>query len=126
MCAAPLGMVQLFAFRLALGRLGILLGLAIADERMLQQAAPMIFGLIMFSNVFTPTEAMPPVVRAVAEWNPVSAVAAVLRELFGSGGGTAADAAWPMRHPVAAAFGWVAVILLVAVPVAVRRYGAQR
>ncbi|MGV9743917.1 ABC transporter permease [Rhodococcus zopfii] len=93
MCAAPLGMVLLFAFRLALGRLG----LALADERMLQQAAPMIFGLIMFSNVSTPTEAMPPVVRAVAEWNPVSAVVAALRELFGSGGGTAADAAGPMQ-----------------------------
>ncbi|WP_226436054.1 ABC transporter permease [Rhodococcus yananensis] len=129
-----LAVVLLFAFRLALGWLGILLGLVVADERMLQQAAPMIFGLIMFSNVFTPTEAMPAVVRAVAEWNPVSAVVAALRELFGPGGGvaadaagvTAADTALPMQHPVAAAFGWVAVILVVTVPVAVRRYGAQR
>lgn len=120
-----LAVVLLFAFRLALSWLGILLGVAIRDEQMLQQTAPMIFGLIMFSNVFTPTEAMPAVVRAIAEWNPISAVVAGLRELFGSGGAVAADAAWPMHHPVPAAFGWIALILIVTVPVAVRRYGAQ-
>ncbi len=51
-----LAIVLLFAFRSALSWLGILLGIAIRDEQVLQQAAPMIFGLIMFSNVFTPTE----------------------------------------------------------------------
>ncbi|MEE2060879.1 ABC transporter permease [Rhodococcus artemisiae] len=121
-----LAVLLLFAFRAALSWLGILLGIAIRDEQVLQQAAPMIFGLIMLSNVFTPTEAMPSVVRAIAEWNPISAVVAALRELFGSGTAVAADAAWPMHHPVIAAFGWIAVILAVSVPVAVRQYGAQR
>ncbi|MFD6895830.1 ABC transporter permease [Rhodococcus sp. NPDC060086] len=121
-----LAIVLLFAFRAALGWLGLLLGMAIRDEQLLQQAAPMIFGLIMFSNVFTPTEAMPSVVRAIAEWNPISSVVAALRELFGSGTAVAADSAWPMHHPVAAAFGWIALILAVTVPVAVKRYGAQR
>ncbi|MEV4635157.1 ABC transporter permease [Rhodococcus coprophilus] len=121
-----LALVLLCAFRHALSWLGILLGVAIRDERMLQQTAPMIFGLIMFSNVFTPTEAMPSVVRTIAEWNPVSVVVAALRELFGSGGVAGVDAAWPLRHPVAAAFGWIALLLFVAVPVAVRQYGARR
>lgn len=115
----------LVAFRLALSWLGILLGIAIRDEQVLQQAAPMIFGLIMFSNVFTPTEAMSSVVRVIAEWNPVSAVVAALRELFGSGTAVAVDAAWPMQHPVPAAFAWIAVLLVASVPVSVRRYGAQ-
>jgi ABC-2 type transport system permease protein len=121
-----LAIVLLFAFRSALSWLGILLGIAIRDEQVLQQAAPMIFGFIMFSNVFTPTETMPSVVRAIAEWNPISSVVAALRELFGSGTAVAADAAWPMHHPVTAAFGWIVLILAVTVPLAVRRYDEQR
>lgn len=123
---ALLAVALLIAFRLALSWLGISLGLAIRDEQILQQAAPMIFGAIMFSNVFTPTETMPTVVRAIAEWNPISAVVAALRELLGSGGAIAADSALPLQHPVAAAFGWIAVLLAATVPLAVRRYGAQR
>ena len=93
---------------------------------MLQQLAPLIFGTIMLSNVFVPTETMPSVVATVIEWNPVSAVVAALRELFGSDTGVVPDASWPMQHPAAAAFGWTAVLLAVAVPIAVRRYSSSQ
>ncbi|QXW01687.1 ABC transporter permease [Rhodococcus globerulus] len=121
-----LAIVLLVAFRWALAWLGIVLGSAIRDEQLLQQLAPLIFGTIMLSNVFVPTETMPSVVATVAEWNPVSAVVAALRELFGSGTSVAPDASWPMQHPVAAAFGWTAVLLAVAIPIAVRRYSSSQ
>jgi ABC-2 type transport system permease protein len=121
-----LAVLLLLAFRFALAWLGIVLGASIRDEQMLQQVAPLIFGAVMFSNVFVPTETMPAVVATIAEWNPVSAVVAALRQLFGSGTTVAADAAWPMQHPVVAAFAWTAVILAVSVPIAVRGYASSR
>lgn len=116
----------LLAFRCALSWLGIALGAAVRDEQMLQQTAPLIFGVIMFSNVFVPTASMPPVVATIAEWNPVSAIVAALRELLGND--LLADAtgeAWPVQHPVAAATAWIAVLFALAVPTAIRRYAAQ-
>lgn len=58
----------------------------------------------------------------VAEWNPVSAVATALRDLFGNAP-VPADAAWPVAHPVAGSLLWCAVLLAVFVPLAVRQYG---
>ncbi|MEV4155044.1 ABC transporter permease [Nocardia salmonicida] len=115
----------LLAFRCALSWLGIALGAAIRDEQMLQQTAPLIFGTIMFSNVFVPTATMPPVVAAIAEWNPVSAIVAALRELLGADLPDAAGGAWPMQHPVAAATAWIVVLFAVAVPITIRRYAAE-
>jgi ABC-2 type transport system permease protein len=34
----------------------------------------------------------------------------------------AADAAWPLQHPVVAALAWIALILAVTAPLAVHRY----
>lgn len=116
----------LLLFRFALSWAGICLGAVIRDEQMLQQTAPLIFGSIMFSNIFVPTEIMPGPLRAIAEWNPVSAVVAALRELFGAPGTVPADAAWSLREPVAASVVWLTVILVVTVPVVMRQYGSGR
>ncbi|MEV0111264.1 ABC transporter permease [Nocardia sp. NPDC050799] len=116
----------LLLFRFAIGWVGICLGAVIRDEQMLQQVAPLIFGTIMFSNVFVPTETMPGAVRAVAEWNPVSAVVAAARELFGAPGTVTGEAAWPLREPITASLLWTALILVVTVPVVLRQYAAAR
>lgn len=116
----------LLVFRFVLSWAGICLGAVVRDEQMLQQVAPLIFGAIMFSNVFVPTETMPGPLRAFAEWNPVSAVVAALRELFGAPGTVPGDAAWPLREPVAASAVWLTVALVVTVPVVLRQYGSAR
>lgn len=116
----------LLLFRFALSWVGICLGAAIRDERMLQQLAPLIFGTIMFSNIFVPTDTMPGAVRAVAEWNPVSAIVGALRELLGAPGVVADDVAWPLRHPVAASLAWTVVVTVVAVPATLRSYRTAR
>lgn len=120
-----LALLLLIAFRLAFAWLGIVLGLLIRDEQMLQQLAPLIFGAIMLSNVFVPTDTMPSIVGTIAEWNPVSAVVEALRQLFGAASTVSADAAWPMHHPVVAAFGWVALILALSIPAAASRYSSN-
>ncbi|MFI5503432.1 ABC transporter permease [Nocardia asteroides] len=117
--------VLLLAFRCALSWLGIALGAAVRDEQMLQQTAPLIFGTIMFSNVFVPTATMPSVIATIAEWNPVSAIVAALRDLLGADLPVTTDSAWPTRHPVAAAAAWIVALFAVAIPIAIRRYSAE-
>jgi ABC-2 type transport system permease protein len=82
----------------------------------------LVLPLAVLSNAFVPTEGMPPVLRAIAEWNPISSLITACRQLFGNPGGTAADAAWPLQNPVIATVLWSLLILLVFVPVAVARF----
>jgi ABC-2 type transport system permease protein len=48
------------------------------------QASILIFPVTTLSNVFVPTTGMPAWLRTIADWNPVSALAAAARHLFGS------------------------------------------
>ena len=54
---------------------------------------------------------MPAVLRTIADWNPVSAVTAAARELFGNPNPSASIHAWPMQHPVVAALLWSVALL---------------
>jgi ABC-2 type transport system permease protein len=75
----------------------------------------------MLSNVFVPTSGMPAWLRAIADWNPVSALAAAMRDLFGNPTAPA-NGAWPLLHPVVASACWVALLLLIFVPLCAARY----
>jgi ABC-2 type transport system permease protein len=77
-----------------------------------------LFPLAFVSNSLVPTGRMPVVLRVVAEWNPVSAVTAAARELFGNPNPSATVGAWPMQHPVAASVLWSLALLLVFAPLA--------
>ncbi len=60
--------------------------------------------------------------RAIADWNPVSAVTAAARELFGNPNPSAAIHAWPMQHPVAASLLWSVALIAVFAPLATTLY----
>jgi ABC-2 type transport system permease protein len=81
-----------------------------------------LFPLAFVSNVMVPTQHMPGWLRAVADWNPVSAVAAGTRQLWGNPNPSASIGAWPMRHPVEASLAWSVLILAVAAPLASRYF----
>jgi ABC-2 type transport system permease protein len=70
-----------------------------------------------------PTNNFPTVLKAIADWNPVSAVVQSVRQLFGN---TApileASDAWPMQHAVLYTLIWIVVLLAVFVPLSVRIY----
>jgi ABC-2 type transport system permease protein len=76
------------------------------------------FPLAFVSNAMIPTQHMPGWLRVVADWNPVSAVTAGTRHLWGNPNPSATISAWPMQHPVLAAAAWSAFILAVAAPLA--------
>lgn len=73
------------------------------------------------SNAFVPLPTLPSWLQPVAEWNPLSATVAGMRELFGNPNPTATES-WPMQHPVLASVGWAVLVLAVFGPLAVRRY----
>jgi ABC transporter DrrB family efflux protein len=84
-----------------------------------------LFPLAFVSNAMVPTQRMPVVLRTIADWNPVSAVAAALRHLWGDPNPSASIHAWPMQHPVEAALLWSAAILAVCAPLAVHLYRSR-
>lgn len=81
-----------------------------------------LFPLAFVSNAMVPTQGMPAWLRQVADWNPVSALTAGARHLFGNPNPSAAIPAWPMQHPVLATVAWSVGILLVFAPLAVHLY----
>ena len=78
--------------------------------------------LAIVSNALVPTEHMPTVLRVIADWNPVSAVTAAARDLFGNPNPSATLSAWPMQHPVAASLLWSAAFLVIFAPLATLLY----
>jgi ABC-2 type transport system permease protein len=80
------------------------------------------FLLGFISNVFVPTQNMPPWLRVIAEWNPLSAVVAAARQLFGTTQGGAVPDVWSLQHPIPTTLGMSVALLAIFIPLSVRRY----
>jgi ABC-2 type transport system permease protein len=65
------------------------------------------------------------VLREFAMYNPISAVAAAARSLFGNPVATPANASWPLTHPVLSAFAWCLALIACAAPLTIARYRAR-
>jgi ABC-2 type transport system permease protein len=74
------------------------------------------------SNAFVPTSGMPGWLQAFANWNPVSAVAASCRNLFGNPNPASSIDASPTQHPEAYTVLWAIGVVAVFAPVAVYLY----
>ncbi|WP_447036487.1 ABC transporter permease [Streptomyces sp. DSM 118878] len=117
--AGAFGLLLLFRFTATW--IGILLGLVSRSEEAAGQLGGATFILPLLSNAYIPTDGMPGWLRTPAEWNPISAVATAIRDLFGNAS-VPTDAAWPVAHPVAGSIAWCLLLLTLCVPMAVRRY----
>jgi ABC-2 type transport system permease protein len=109
-------------FQFAATWVGMYLGLVIGNEEAASQASILVFPVTMLSNVFVPTSGMPAWLRVIADWNPVSAIAAAMRDLFGNPMAPA-NGTWPLLHPVLASVGWLVLLLVIFVPLCTARYG---
>ena len=78
-----------------------------------------LFPLAFISNALVPTTHMPGWMQAIADWNPVSAVTAGCRVLFGNPNPSASIPVWPMQHPVEAGVLWSVLLLAIGAPLAV-------
>jgi ABC-2 type transport system permease protein len=86
------------------------------------QGLMILFPLAFVSNALVPTRHMPPILRTIADWNPVSTVTAAARELLGNPNPSAASSAWPMQHPLLVSLLWSLALLAVFAPLASALY----
>jgi ABC-2 type transport system permease protein len=119
--AAGFGILLLFTFAILWA--GTLVGMLVRTPDAVQGLGFVIlFPLTFLANTFVPTDSMDKVVRTLANYNPVSAIVAALRDLFGNPTAIADDAPWVLQHPAVTAVAWSLAILAVTVPLAIRRY----
>jgi ABC-2 type transport system permease protein len=120
------GFALLAAFSLGMICLGTLVGLLVRSGDAVQGIAFLVvFPLTFLSNAFVPADGLPDTLRAIASWNPFSAMAAAVRTLFGNPTAVPADASWPLQHPVLAASLFTAAVLAIAGGLAVARFRAR-
>jgi ABC-2 type transport system permease protein len=118
---AGFGLLVLLAFTMLW--LGMLLGSVVRSADAAQGIVfVVIFPLTFIANAFVPNGTLPNVLQHVSDWNPVSALAAALRTLFGNPTATPDGAAWPLQHPVVSSLLWCALLLAVTVPLAIAVY----
>ncbi|MEZ4570136.1 MAG: ABC transporter permease [Thermomicrobiales bacterium] len=80
---AGVGLLLLFTF--AMSWIGVTLGLYVRTVESANQVGfTVIFPLTFLSNVFVPPQTLPGWLQPFAEWNPVSALTASIRELWGN------------------------------------------
>ncbi|MGH3321814.1 MAG: ABC transporter permease [Streptosporangiaceae bacterium] len=118
---AAFGLLLLLAF--AMNWVGMFVGLVVRSSESANSIGMMVFLPLMFlANTFVPTGGMPAALRTIANWNPVSAIVAASRDLFGNAAAIPVPDVWPLQHPIVATVGWALLLLAVFVPLAVRRY----
>ena len=118
---AAFGLCLLIAF--AMTWAGACAGMLVKNPEAAQAVGFIFFlPMVFISNTFVPTQGMPAWLRVVANWNPVSAVAASCRNLFGNPNPSANIPAWPMQHPELATVLWSIGLIAVFAPLAVHFY----
>jgi len=121
---AVAGFLLLLLFAYAISWVMALIGLLVPSPEVVNNASfVVIFPLTFIANTFVPTNNFPSVLRTIADWNPVSSVTQAARELFGNTSRKfPAPDVWALQHPVLYTLGWVALLLVVFVPLSVRQY----
>lgn len=115
------GLSLLFAF--AMTWAGACAGMLVRSPEAAQALGFIIFLPLSFvSNAFVPTQGMPSWLQTFANWNPLSAVAAACRTLFGGPNPAATVQVWPMQHPELAVVLWSVALIAVFAPTAVMLY----
>jgi ABC-2 type transport system permease protein len=119
--ALAVGLSLLFAF--AATWAGACAGMLMRSPEAAQALGFIVFLPLSFvSNAFVPTQGMPAWLQDFANWNPISALAAACRNLFGGENPAASVQAWPMQHPELAVLIWSIGLIAVFAPTAVYLY----
>lgn len=111
----------LLLLRFAMLWVGIHLALLAGRPELLQAVQILVWPVGFLSNAFAVPSSMPQWLGAAVQWNPLSATAGAVRELFGApemtGGG-----AWAASHTGLLSVLWPLLLVAVFFPLAVRRF----
>lgn len=111
----------LLAFVIAMTWIGTLIGLMVRSQEAVPGILfPILFPITFLANTFVPIAGLPGWLKAIAEWNPVSAVVAATRGQFGNP--NPGIDSWPLQHAIALSFGWAALITVVCATLALLRW----
>lgn len=116
--AAAVGLLLLLRF--ALLWVGIFLGLSAKGPETVTAVQILVWPASFLSNIFVDPVTMPAVLGVIAQWNPLSATAYAIRELFGNPGWQAES--WVAQNAVLMAVIWPLLITLVFLPLSARKY----
>ncbi len=118
------GLLLLLLFSYAVSWIMAYVGLKVSSVEVVNNASFMfIMPLVFIANTFVPSDNLPGPLRTFAEWNPISALAQAVRELFGNTGSNPPADVWSLQNPVLYTLISVAAILAVFVPLSIRQYG---
>jgi ABC-2 type transport system permease protein len=113
---AGLMVLAMFAFTWA----GVLFGMLVRSPDAMQGIGfIVIFPLSFMAGTFVPITGMDAIPKAIAQWDPISALVASVRGLTQ---GTHSTGSWQLEHPQLAMALWCVLILAICVPLALRRF----
>lgn len=111
----------LTAFIFVMLWVGVLLGLSSRSLETIDSIAPLIVVVLPFlSSAFLAASNLPAWLAPIAEWNPVSTVAGICRQLWGNP--TAASSSFPAQHPLLVTTVFLGAMLAVTMTLSLRRY----
>jgi ABC-2 type transport system permease protein len=122
---ALFGFALLLLFAYAISWVMAYVGLLVPSVEVINNASfIVIMPLTFLSNAFVPLKDFDGVLHTIVAWNPVSALTEASRQLFGNADPAMLDGtdAWSMLNPELYTLLWVAIILVVFVPLSVRQY----
>jgi ABC-2 type transport system permease protein len=109
-------LLGLFAFTWV----GVLAGMLIRSSDAMQGIGfAVMLPLSFLAGTFVPISGMKLIPRAIAEWDPLSALVAAVRQVCQ---GTQSSGSLQLDHPVPAMIAWCVLIIVVCVPLALRRF----
>ncbi|WP_026424822.1 ABC transporter permease [Actinokineospora inagensis] len=117
--------LMLLLFSFAMSWIGAWIGLVSGSVQVAQSAGFIwMFPVTFISSAFVSASSMPGPLKAVAEWNPVTAIADAARSLFGNArpGVLGQSDAWPAHHSVLYALVSSLAVLVIFAPLAVAKY----
>ena len=113
---AGLILLGLFAFTW----FGVLLGMLLRSTDAVQGLGfSLMLPLSFMAGTFVPIQGMKEVLRVIGEWDPISSLVAAVRQVCQ---GTHSSGSWQLSHPVPAMVLWCVLIIVVCVPLALRRF----
>ncbi|HAM25504.1 MAG TPA: ABC transporter [Microbacteriaceae bacterium] len=119
---AAVALLLLFAY--AFSWVMAFIGMSVRSPEVINNVSFLVlFPLTFISNAFVPSNTLPTPLRIFAEFNPVSALVQAARELFGNvPPGTPVADNWAQQNPEPTVLIGIAVLLLVFVPLAIRKF----
>ena len=122
--SAALAVLLLLLFRFAMLWTGIFVGLSFRGDGATAAVQVLVWPIGFLSTAIVSAETMPDWLGAIAAWNPLSATASAVRELFGNPTGVTSG---PLaENAVWLAIGWPLLIIAVFLPLSARAYRRLR